>query len=76
MSHKIKVGDLSAVVKLEKDPLEEGTVNLKVDNKIVMVISADVAHNCVSGEVLDYNGNRSVLLSLDDGHVIHNVRKG
>lgn len=75
MTHVIKDGLISAKVKLEKDPVVDGVLNLKVGNSIVMVISADNAHNCISGEVLDIFGCRSVLLNLDNGHIIHNVRK-
>jgi hypothetical protein len=74
MSHTIKNGNISAKVKLEKDPIVEGVLNLKVDGKVVLIIAADDVHNCVSAEVLDMFGGRSVLCNLDTGHIIHNVR--
>jgi len=66
---------LKAEITFEKDPVLKGVYNLKVDGNTAMVVELNPLHRCVTGELLDMHGNRRLLVSLDDGHIIHDVRK-
>ncbi len=74
MKMQLKSNEFTVSIALEKDSVVDGVFNLKVDDNIAMIISLNPLTHAVEGEVLDAQGNRSLVVSLDDGHLIHNVR--
>lgn len=75
MKMQLKSDGFTVSLALEKDPVDDGVFQLKVDDKISMIISLNPLTHALQGEILDVNGNRSLIVSLDDGHLIHNVRE-